>query len=58
MTGNVRKTQHWGAFTKPLLSWKKNKYYIFLYVYARAWVRAYACVYVCVHERENVLVRV
>ena len=28
-TGNVRITQHWGAFVQPLLQWKNNNYYIF-----------------------------
>jgi hypothetical protein len=27
--GNVRITQHWGAFVQPLLQQKSNKYYIF-----------------------------
>jgi len=27
-TGNVRETQHWGAFIQPLSDWKSNKYYI------------------------------
>ena len=39
----VRFTLHRGAFTKPLLPWKTNKYYIFLC--ARAWVHA------CVNAR-------
>jgi hypothetical protein len=34
-TGNVRKMQHSGAVTKPLLPWKSNKYYIFRCVSAR-----------------------
>jgi hypothetical protein len=28
-TANVRKNVIWGAFAKPLLRWKSNKYYIF-----------------------------
>jgi hypothetical protein len=43
-TGNVRITQQWCAFTKPLLLWKSNKYYIFLCVHERKWVM---CVHVC-----------
>jgi hypothetical protein len=42
--GNVRNMWQWGAFAKPLLPWKSNKYYIFLSVSAR--VRLRACVWV------------
>jgi hypothetical protein len=35
-TRNVHVTQHWCAFTKPLLQWKNNKYCIFLSLGARA----------------------
>jgi hypothetical protein len=28
-TGNVRRTEHWGAFVQPLSWWKSDKYYIF-----------------------------
>jgi uncharacterized membrane protein YphA (DoxX/SURF4 family) len=38
-----------GAFMKPLLPWKNNKYYIFLYLCA--WVSACGCVCVCLGER-------
>ena len=38
----------WGPFTKPLLPWKSNKYYIFLCV----------CVCVCVRGRVGVCLRV
>jgi hypothetical protein len=27
-TGNVRVTEHWGAFVQPLLQWKNDKHYI------------------------------
>ena len=42
------------TFTKPLLQWKSNKYYILLCVCVCAHVRecARACVCVCVRERE------
>jgi len=29
MAGNVRVTQHWGAFAQPLFQWKINNYYVF-----------------------------
>ena len=31
-TGNVRVTQHWGAFVQPLLPCKSNKNYVLLSV--------------------------
>ena len=44
-TGNVRITEHPGAFTKPLLLWKSNKCYVYVCVCARA--RGSACVCGC-----------
>ena len=45
-TDKVRVTQHWGGFTKPLLSWKSSKYYILV------------CVCMWVPEREGVCMRI
>jgi hypothetical protein len=44
-TGNVRVTQHSGAFTKPLLLWKSNKYYLLVCVcmLACAYMHAHTC---------------
>ena len=44
-TCNVRVTEHWGAYTKPLLLWNNNKYYIFLC--ACVWVGALARTCAC-----------
>jgi hypothetical protein len=42
--GNMRITEHWGAFAKKLWPCKSNKFYYF-FVCVHAWVRA--CVRVC-----------
>ena len=41
---------HWGAFTKPLLLWKSNKYYVL----ACVCMHARACVRACVWSTERV----
>jgi hypothetical protein len=60
-TGNLRVTQHSGAFTKPNLQWKSNNYYTFRCVHARestcvrvgvvAWARA------CAFARVDLLIQ-
>ena len=42
-----RQCTYWGAFTKPLLSWKSDKYYVF-------WVCVLACVGECFCVRVGV----
>jgi hypothetical protein len=46
-TDNVRITQYWDAFAKPLLQWKSNKYYMLVCVCM--WVPG--CVGVCMRIR-------
>jgi hypothetical protein len=50
MTANIRKTLHCGAFTKPLLLWKSNNYYLLVCVC----MLARACVHVGTRARGRV----
>jgi hypothetical protein len=45
----VRIAEHWGSFTKPLLPWKSNKYYIFMCVRRCVWgcTGAGVCLFAC-----------
>ena len=50
-------TSHWGAFTKPLLQWERNKYYIFMCVRASMRVSWGAWVYACARAPVALLVQ-